>query len=185
MRALAAAGSAQTSIPSTQTCPASGRSRPVAMRSVVVLPAPLGPTRPKNEPRGTSSDSPATATFAPNRLARPRSTTAGQASYNGRRLGLCAGRGLGRRRPGLRCRLALLRPGGDGGRLRRRAEAELGLDGLEATVALLVHRRLFDLEHARLDGLALDLCGAERAGVAQLDLVAHLFEGGDVLADRL
>ena len=54
MRAFAAIGSVHTSMPSTHTCPRSGRSSPVAMRSVVVLPAPLGPTMPKNDPRGTS-----------------------------------------------------------------------------------------------------------------------------------
>ena len=71
MRAFAAIGSVHTSMPSTHTCPRSGRSSPVAMRSVVVLPAPLGPTMPKNEPRGTSRLISATAIFGPNALAKP------------------------------------------------------------------------------------------------------------------
>ena len=50
------------------------------MRSVVVLPAPLGPTMPKNEPRGTSTLISATAIFGPNALASPRTVSAGHAS---------------------------------------------------------------------------------------------------------
>ncbi|BCW76162.1 hypothetical protein NicSoilB11_24870 [Arthrobacter sp. NicSoilB11] len=42
------------------------------MDSVVVLPAPLGPTIPKNEPAGTSRLMPSTAIFPPNLLASPR-----------------------------------------------------------------------------------------------------------------
>src|SRR5579862_8232529 len=150
MRALAATGPAHTSMPSTHTWPASGRSNPVAMRSVVVLPAPLGPTRPKNDPRGTSSDRPATATFGPNRFTRPRSTTAGQACATARGPGpLRAGRSLGRggaglgRRPGARLRA----PRAEGRGLRRRPQPELGLDRLEPLMALLVDRRLLHLEH--------------------------------------
>ena len=79
MRALAAIGSVHTSMPSTHTCPRSGRNSPVAMRSVVVLPAPFGPTMPKNEPRGTSRLTSATAIFGPNALARPRTVSAGHA----------------------------------------------------------------------------------------------------------
>ncbi len=43
---LASTGCAQTSTPWMRAVPASGRSSPVAIDSVVVLPAPLGPTRP-------------------------------------------------------------------------------------------------------------------------------------------
>ena len=41
---LAATGSASASMPATRIEPASGRSRPAIMRSVVVLPAPFGPS---------------------------------------------------------------------------------------------------------------------------------------------
>ena len=80
MRALAAIGSVHTSMPSTHTCPRSGRSKPVAMRSVVVFPAPFGPTMPKKEPRGTSTLISATAIFGPNAFANPRTASAGHAS---------------------------------------------------------------------------------------------------------
>ena len=43
-------------VKTTDYClPASGRRSPVAMLSMVVLPAPLGPTMPKMLPRGTVS----------------------------------------------------------------------------------------------------------------------------------
>ncbi len=45
MICLAATGSASASMPKTEIEPASGRSRPATMRSVVVLPAPFGPSR--------------------------------------------------------------------------------------------------------------------------------------------
>ena len=59
--AFAATGFAHTSTPCTQALPASGRRSPVAIDSVVVLPAPFGPTSPKNEPCGTTRSTPATA----------------------------------------------------------------------------------------------------------------------------
>src|SRR6478735_7424662 len=76
-RRLAATGSDHTSRPRTNTCPASGRSRPVTIERVVVLPAPLGPTRPKNDPRGTSRSTPLTAMTSPKRLPSPRMAMAG------------------------------------------------------------------------------------------------------------
>src|SRR3990170_6231776 len=51
--------------------PASGRSRPVTIERVVVLPAPLGPTIPKIDPACTVRSMPATATVSPNRLTSP------------------------------------------------------------------------------------------------------------------
>ena len=45
--------------------------RPRRMLRVVVLPEPLGPSRPKIRPRGTSIDSPSTATIEPYLLVRP------------------------------------------------------------------------------------------------------------------
>ena len=44
MICLAATGSASASMPTIEIVPASGRSRPATMRSVVVLPAPFGPS---------------------------------------------------------------------------------------------------------------------------------------------
>ena len=75
--AFAAAGSAQTSWPSTSTRPASGRSSPVTIERVVVLPAPLGPTKPNIDPRGTHMVRLSTATLGPNRLVSPSIMTAG------------------------------------------------------------------------------------------------------------
>ena len=43
----------------------------VIMRTVVVLPAPLGPRRPKTVPRGTSKLTSSTATKSPKVLTRP------------------------------------------------------------------------------------------------------------------
>src|SRR5205807_2285828 len=64
-------------------------------------------------------------------------------------------------------------------------DAELVADLGQAGLGFLVHRGLLDLEHAALDGLALELGGAEGLGVAALDLVSHLAERGHVLANRL
>ena len=44
MICFAATGSASASTPKTETDPPSGLSRPVTIRNVVVLPAPLGPS---------------------------------------------------------------------------------------------------------------------------------------------
>ena len=55
MTALARARLCQTSTPPTHTAPASGRRRPVHIFSVVVLPAPFGPTRPKKLEAGMVS----------------------------------------------------------------------------------------------------------------------------------
>ena len=51
--------------------PASARVSPNSTRMRVVLPAPFGPRYPKAHPRGTSSSTPFTATFSPNRLVSP------------------------------------------------------------------------------------------------------------------
>ena len=67
--------SAVTGRPSIEARPAVGRASPVRSRSVVVLPAPLGPSRPKTDPAGTSRSRPSTASTPPgppNRLVRPR-----------------------------------------------------------------------------------------------------------------
>jgi hypothetical protein len=64
-------GSPHTSAPCTVIFPASGRSRPVTIESVVVFPAPFGPTIPKIEPARTVRSIPATAVVEPNRLTSP------------------------------------------------------------------------------------------------------------------
>ena len=48
-----------------------GVSRPVSIRTVVVFPAPLGPSSPNTSPGFTSKVSPSTAVRSPKRLARP------------------------------------------------------------------------------------------------------------------
>ena len=67
-----------TSYPSTYDVPASGRSSPVAIDSVVVLPAPFGPTRARRTTRagrrGRAGRRPRTP---PNTLVSPRSANAG------------------------------------------------------------------------------------------------------------
>src|SRR6187401_851387 len=57
--------------PSTSTSPASGIRRPSKISTVVVLPAPFGPSMPKHSPARTSRSRPATAATSPYRLVRP------------------------------------------------------------------------------------------------------------------
>ncbi len=58
-------GCCTTSIPATVAWPASGRARVVRMRTAVVFPAPLGPSRPRMEPAGTEKSTPASAWVSP------------------------------------------------------------------------------------------------------------------------
>src|SRR5262249_23816583 len=67
----------QTSMPKTRTLPASGRNRPTAIESVVVFPAPFGPTRPKNVPAGTVRFTRSTTRWDPNVLLSPPISSAG------------------------------------------------------------------------------------------------------------
>src|SRR5665647_2448472 len=71
MMRLASMGFAQTSMLFTRMEPESGRSKPVIIDSVVVLPAPLGPTIPKKDPARTSRSMPDTATVWPKLFIRP------------------------------------------------------------------------------------------------------------------
>ena len=64
-------------------------------------------------------------------------------------------------------------------------ETELGPDLGQAALGLAVAGRRLDLEHPALDRGLGELGHALGLGVAGLDLVADLVEGGDVLADRL
>ena len=66
-----ASGSASASMPSTWMLPASGRMSVYSMRSVVVLPAPLGPSRPVISPSRALNDTPCTARTAPKDFTRP------------------------------------------------------------------------------------------------------------------
>ena len=56
--------------------PESGPRMFMTIRSVVVLPAPLGPSSPNTLPRGTSSDRSRTATWSANVLDTPLRTRA-------------------------------------------------------------------------------------------------------------
>src|SRR6185295_7342141 len=67
MRRRTSSGALTTSKPSTSTRPPLGRATVVMMRSVVVLPAPFGPSRPKIDPCCTENDRSSTA-----RIGRPR-----------------------------------------------------------------------------------------------------------------
>src|SRR6516164_100804 len=73
-------GSPVTSRPLIVTDPVSGCSSPVISRNVVVLPAPLGPSKTRNSPSFTASDSSRTASTAPNRLLVLRRMTSAMAS---------------------------------------------------------------------------------------------------------
>src|SRR6266702_1038629 len=80
--------------------PASGVTSPASIRSVVVLPAPLGPRNPVTRPGKTSNDTPSTAVTGPTRLTSPRISIIlpAPAAHGWRRE---AGRGRSRRcRPG-------------------------------------------------------------------------------------
>src|SRR5918995_6153987 len=55
--------------------PEVGRVSPRSVRSVVVLPAPLGPRKPSTRPGLALKLSPSTATFAPKRLVRSRTSS--------------------------------------------------------------------------------------------------------------
>ena len=64
------AGSRCTSYPATLPVPEVGGLRVVIIRMVVVLPEPLGPSRPSTEPVGTEKEMPSTAVKSPNLLTR-------------------------------------------------------------------------------------------------------------------
>ena len=60
-RLRAVTGSAATSMPATLALPDVGSTRVVSTPMVVVLPAPLGPSRPNTSPRSTVKEMPSTA----------------------------------------------------------------------------------------------------------------------------
>src|SRR3989454_302300 len=61
-------GSRTTSTLSTCASPEVGRSWPVRIRSIVVLPAPFGPNKPKNSPGSTAMSTPFNASTVPKRF---------------------------------------------------------------------------------------------------------------------
>src|ERR1043166_5567362 len=58
--------------PPTETSPAEGGMKPVIMRIVVDLPAPLGPRNPSTSPFSTVNETPLTAVIAPKDFLRLR-----------------------------------------------------------------------------------------------------------------
>src|ERR1700746_2183095 len=67
------------STPASLIEPASGRSKPAIMRSVVVLPEPDGPSSVKNEPCSTRRSTSSTATTSPYTLRAPTTSTSATA----------------------------------------------------------------------------------------------------------
>src|SRR6476619_8553468 len=59
-----------------RTCPRSARVSPARIEISVVLPAPFGPSRPKNSPCRTTRSTPASACTAPKRRATSIASTA-------------------------------------------------------------------------------------------------------------
>src|SRR6267378_7879216 len=70
MRRFTSIGFSCTSRPHTETAPALGGMKPVIMRMVVDLPAPLGPRNPSTSPLPTAKETPSTARFGPKDLLR-------------------------------------------------------------------------------------------------------------------
>src|SRR5437899_1731365 len=67
---FASTGDSSRSAPQILTLPSVGGWMPASARSVVVLPAPFGPTRPRTSPRLTEKESLSTATRASYDLVR-------------------------------------------------------------------------------------------------------------------
>src|SRR4051812_5598449 len=84
------AGTAVTSTPLRTMRPASGISKPATMRSVVVLPHPLGPSSEKNSPSPISSVTSSTAACLPNRLLTPTTPIAALVRSSPRQVALGA-----------------------------------------------------------------------------------------------
>src|SRR4051812_5473353 len=77
MRRRTARGCAITSMPATSAEPESGFRRVLSTRTMVVLPAPLGPSRPSTVPLGTVRSTPSSAVTLPYVLTSPRAEMAG------------------------------------------------------------------------------------------------------------
>src|SRR3954451_67481 len=61
--------------PCQRTAPASGRTRPIAMRIVVVLPAPFEPQNPNIEPGATTNPTPSSTWLSPKLLCSPSNSS--------------------------------------------------------------------------------------------------------------
>src|SRR5918999_4479783 len=70
MSRFACNGDSTTSWPPTLTLPSLGGMKPVIMRMVVDLPAPLGPRKPSTSPRSTVNETPSTARLVPKDFTR-------------------------------------------------------------------------------------------------------------------
>src|SRR6266550_2604203 len=70
MSRRAGMGCSTISKPPTVTLPSVGGIKPVIMRMVVDLPAPLGPRKPSTSPRSTENETPSTARLGPNVLTK-------------------------------------------------------------------------------------------------------------------
>src|SRR3954469_13574750 len=70
-------------LPNNEMLPESGRMISRIMRMVVVLPAPLGPSRPYTDPRGTWSDKSRTATCSSYRFTTLRMSMASSNMWRG------------------------------------------------------------------------------------------------------
>src|ERR1700680_2405899 len=70
-------------LPSANTCPLSGFSRPAMILSSVVLPQPLGPTRQRKPPTPTCSETASSARTSPLRPVKNRFETRSTASFAG------------------------------------------------------------------------------------------------------
>src|ERR1039457_6237342 len=77
MRFLISSSSPGSLKPRISMLPPSAGISPVSMRMVVDFPAPLGPRKPKNDPRGTSRSTPSTAALRPYDFRRSRTRMAG------------------------------------------------------------------------------------------------------------
>src|SRR5262245_52150114 len=93
-------GACVTSRPSIRIAPASGRSSPATSRSVVVLPAPLGPSRTMNSPSAMASERSETASVVPKRLLTCCSMTSAMAgSFMARDANCRSALGIEQRQP--------------------------------------------------------------------------------------
>src|SRR5690606_25057267 len=84
--------------PRTRTRPESARRNPSQLSTVVVLPAPLGPSTAVTAPAGNRTDKPSTAVVWPYRLTSPSMSTAGETFT--RRVSHAAARRTGQGRAG-------------------------------------------------------------------------------------
>src|SRR3569623_245560 len=102
-------------MPASSMLPPSGSIRPSSRRSVVVLPAPLGPSRPKHSPRRTVRSRPRTTSVSPYFFVRPRTFSMDRPPETPASVpSACRGRNA-RRRDGFHRKLLLLGPQPDRG----------------------------------------------------------------------